>query len=367
MSAPAAEIFGQALQSARAAADYAGVHAGEGIMKAARTRRTVQRVLAATAPALIVVLTLFVWLVFRSIDGTNTAGVQMPAMGLQHRVSYWWPFLIGEALGIAALVWSYLAVFVGLLFSTRRPRWPGLSGRRVNDLHRHLALTTIALILSHALFVALGAMNGAMNARAVHFNQAFLPFQTSWNRWPYAFGIFSMYLAVLLGPTYYIRGRLGPRAWRAVHRLSIAIYILAVAHSLYFDDFDFHGPYRMALWAAQIPLTAMLLWRLADPIRRAALPRRRPERQAAALGARAGGLTRLAAGMASCAVLIGLGVVVVTGRIGGAPSPFHRRATHAASTSRSRTRPGMQMGNGSSMDGMSMGGMSMGGMSMGGG
>jgi predicted ferric reductase len=223
----------------------------------------------------IVVLALFLWMVFRSLAGTNTAGLQMPAMDLEHHVGYWWPFLMGETLGLAALIWAYLAVLVGLLFSTRRPRYMGLSSRQVNGLHRQLSLTTIALILGHALFVALGGMNDAMTERTISFSQGFLPFQTSWNQWPYAFGIFSMYLAVLIGPTYYIRGRIGVRAWKVVHRLSAVVYVLAVVHTFSFDDFDFDGPYRLALWAAQIPLGAMLLWRLGSPVRsgrRAAQP-----------------------------------------------------------------------------------------------
>jgi hypothetical protein len=51
----------------------------------------------------------------RSMEGTNTAGLQMPAMNLQ---------------------WSYLSVLGGLLFSTRRPRWLGFNRRQINDLHR---------------------------------------------------------------------------------------------------------------------------------------------------------------------------------------------------------------------------------------
>lgn len=76
-------------------------------------------------------------------------------------------------------------------------------------------------------------------------------------------GIFSLYLALLLGPTYYLRNRLGARAWKIVHQLSVAVYILAVVHTLYFD---FHGPHRLALWVAQIPLAAMVLWRLTPPV-----------------------------------------------------------------------------------------------------
>lgn len=319
-----------------------------------RTWAAWERAVAVNTAAVLVVLGLFLWMVFRSINGTNTAGLQMPAMNLQHRVSYWWPFLMGETLGIAALVWSYLSVLVGLLFSTRRPRWLGLNRRQINDLHRQLSLTTIALILGHAFFVAVGGMNDAMTARAVSFTQAFLPFQTSWDQWPYAFGIFSLYLALLLGPTYYLRNRLGARAWKIVHRLSLAVYILAVVHTIYFDDFDFHGPYRLALWVAQIPLAAMLLWRLAAPVSSAGHRKKArldPGGAPTALLITRDVATRLVVGAAAAAVSAGMVIIVATGHIGGTPSPFHHTPTTSPTphdtnkpiTPRLNT-PGMNMG-----------------------
>jgi DMSO/TMAO reductase YedYZ heme-binding membrane subunit len=254
---------------------------------------------------------------------------------------------MGETLGLAALVWSYLSVLVGLLFSTRRPRWAGLSRRQINNVHRQLSLTTIALILGHALFVAVGGMNDAMTARAVSFAQAFVPFQASWNQWPYAFGIFSLYLALILGPTYYLKGRLGARAWTVVHRLSLAVYILAVVHTIYFDDFDFHGPYRAAVWVAQIPLAAMLLWRVASPVSRTGRGNKaRPGSQGALtalLIARAGVAVRLVVGTAAAAILAGMVIILATGRIGGTPSLFHPQAlTTSSSTPKASNQPSRQ-------------------------
>lgn len=270
-------------------------------------------------PAVVVSGALFGWMLARSAAGANTAGLQMPPMDLQHRVVYWWPFLMGETLGISALIWSYLSVLVGLTFSARSLRF-GLSRRTINTLHRHLSMTGLFLIAGHVLFVAVGSMNGAMTTRTVNVSEALLPFQTSWNATYYNVGVFSFYLAILLGPSYYLRRRLGSRAWRIVHRASIAVYVLAVWHTLGFDDFDFDGGYRLVLWLAQIPLAALLLWRLAAPTGSV-----RTRRRTLAV--------RAVIGLVAAAAIVWITVTLTTNGIGGSPSPFGHHSTAAAASS----------------------------------
>jgi hypothetical protein len=102
--------------------------------------------------------------------------------------------------------------------------------------------------------------------------------------------------------------------------LRLAVYILSVWHTFGFGDFAFNGPYRLALWIAQIPLAALLLWRLATPFGSASSLRR-------------GRALRAAASVPVAAALVALIAIVATGNIGGGPSPFHRPASaHHTST-----------------------------------
>lgn len=258
-------------------------------------------------PALVVTGAVFVWMIVTASHGTNTAGLQMPPMDLEHRVSYWWPFLMGETLGVAALIWTYLSVLIGLVFSSTTPRL-GLSRKRLIAFHRYVSLTGLALIAAHVVFVAVGSMNGAMTARATNWSAALLPFQTAWNAQFYNVGVFALYLAVLLGPTYYLRRWIGDRAWRIIHRASLAVYVLSVWHSFGFDDFSFHGGYRLALWLAQIPLAGLMLWRLGKPVGSARNLRRTMP-------------LRFAFGATTMGLLAWVVVVVATGDIGGLPAP----------------------------------------------
>ncbi len=90
-----------------------------------------------------------------------------------------------------------------------------------------MLLLVIALILVHALATAEDAMGD--NLRTV-----FLPWQESWSAAVFAcnIGIFALYLAVLVGPTYYLRRRIGTRFWMVAHRSALVIYIFSVWHAL---------------------------------------------------------------------------------------------------------------------------------------
>ena len=45
-------------------------------------------------------------------------------------------------------------------------------------------------------------------------------------------GIIAGWLAALLGLTFYVRKRIGARLWRQVHRATILVWALAVAHTI---------------------------------------------------------------------------------------------------------------------------------------
>jgi predicted ferric reductase len=82
-------------------------------------------------------------------------------------------------------------------------------------------------------------------------------------------GIVALYLAVLVGPSYYLRDRIGARTWRLTHRFVIpAVYVLSVWHTLlYGSDVKTGSPLFVILWAMQIPVVVAFLVRLLAPAR----------------------------------------------------------------------------------------------------
>ena len=70
-------------------------------------------------------------------------------------------------------------------------------------------------------------------------------------------GIVAGYLGALLGLTFYIRRRIGPRLWRQAHRFTVVVYALAVAHTLGAGT-DASTPW-MRIWLfATAPVIAVL-------------------------------------------------------------------------------------------------------------
>jgi methionine sulfoxide reductase heme-binding subunit len=98
--------------------------------------------------------------------------------------------------------------------------------RNVGVFHQQLAVCAIFMIGLHGVTL-LGDpwLDPGPAGITVPFSLSYRPLWTG-------LGIIGGYLAVVLGLSFYIRGRIGRRLWRRVHGLIIVVYVLAVAHTL---------------------------------------------------------------------------------------------------------------------------------------
>ena len=148
-----------------------------------------------------------------------------------------------------------LSVLMGLAMAARAIRRPAIK-RAVARLHEHVALVAILAIAIHGLAL-LGDhwLKPGWRGIAVPFALSYRPAFTG-------LGIIAGYLAVLLGPSFYLRRRIGARRWRKLHRLTVVIWILAVVHTLG------SGSDRSKLWmqwivlAPVVPIVYLLVLRL---------------------------------------------------------------------------------------------------------
>lgn len=135
----------------------------------------------------------------------------------------WW--LVSKAAGIVAIVLISLSVLMGLAMATRILRRPRLK-RAVARLHEHVALAGLFAIGVHGLSL-LGDhwLKPGLRGIAVPFAMSYRPQFTG-------LGILAGYLAFLVGPSFYLRRRIGARRWRSLHRASAVVWMLAVVHTL---------------------------------------------------------------------------------------------------------------------------------------
>ncbi|MFI1188208.1 ferric reductase-like transmembrane domain-containing protein [Streptomyces californicus] len=272
--------------------------------------------------ALLITAAVFVLLYLRIRDKTSSTVTVMPFMA---DAGGFWMYFLSQAFGWSALLWAWGTVVLGLMLSGPRPGRLPMSAPRLERLHRTTSLNTMALIAAHALLFAAELVRHDTaswnSAVATAFVEAFVPggYDSGTGRIAIPVGQAALYLAVPLGLLFYVRHRIGPRTWRALHRCVIVVYALSVWHTLlYGTNVWYDGWFRTSVWLLQLPIAALLLLRLLRPARRSEKLSARPGTSA---GARTRWALRLGGRLAVVAVVVALVAVVATGRNGGRSAP----------------------------------------------
>lgn len=165
-------------------------------------------------------------------------------------------WITSRAAGVAALLASSAAVTVGLLMGGRllKGRGPDL---RVT--HEALSLTTIVALLVHALSL-LG--DGYLSPSLADVS---IPLVSDYQRVWTTMGIVAGWGLIILGLTYYVRGRIGVARWRKLHRFTALAWILGVVHGIAEGTDAGSAWFLITVAAAVIPPAALLVVRLSRP------------------------------------------------------------------------------------------------------
>jgi predicted ferric reductase len=136
----------------------------------------------------------------------------------------WW--LLSRASGLGAYLTLSLSMLLGLAITNRWARlWPG--GPLAVDVHRHASLLALGLAAVHALVL--------LGDRWVGFTLAgiALPFAAPSEDWlAIGIGQLAIYLLAIVIGSFYVRRAIGPRAWRALHFATFALFALVTVHGL---------------------------------------------------------------------------------------------------------------------------------------
>ncbi len=244
-------------------------------------------------------------------------------------------YLLSQAFGWAGLLWAWGTVMLGLLLSGPGVARLPVSRQVWERLHRTTSLTTMALMAAHAIMFAAELVRyetrlGWIDRLWAGFADSFVPgwYDSGTGRTAISIGQGALYLAVPPGLLFYVPHRIGPNAWRRLHRFVIVVYVLSVWHTLLYGTNVWYDEWpRTVLWLLQLPIAALLLLRLAWPARRA-------ERLGTA-DRRVGGPRRGWAGRAAGrvtvalvgATVVGVIAVVVSGHDAGRARPADPPAT----------------------------------------
>ncbi len=188
--------------------------------------------------------------------------------------SFW---LASRSAGIVAFLLIATAVILGLYMAGGVSRRPGAK-RTLVKVHEQIALAALTAIAAHGLLL-LGDkwLNPGVSGIFVPFTMSYRPLWTG-------LGITAGYLAAILGPTFYLRRRIGAKRWRQIHRTTVVVYVLAVLHSLGSGTDGGSLWFQALVVATAVPIVTLLAIRygfakrgrrsparpVADPPRRAA-------------------------------------------------------------------------------------------------
>jgi sulfoxide reductase heme-binding subunit YedZ len=187
--------------------------------------------------------------------------VSASASGTQ---AFW---LASRALGIVAIVLLGASVGLGLAMAGRLTRRPGLASR-ARRFHEALTLVTLGFIAAHGLvLLADGWLRPGIAGITLPFAMGYRPVWTG-------LGILGAWLALLLGASFYVRRWIGARTWRRLHRWTLAVYVLALAHAVGAGT-DGRTTWMLAMLAA---LTAPVLFAFTYRVLPRGAPRRPPAR-----------------------------------------------------------------------------------------
>jgi len=162
-------------------------------------------------------------------------------------------WITSRAAGTAALLFSSAAVCVGLAMGGAFVR------RRGADLrvtHEALSLATLAALAVHAL-VLLG--DSFMHPGLADVT---VPLVSSFQRGWTTMGIVAGWMLLLLGLSYYARGRIGVARWRTLHRFTSLAWLLGVVHAVG-EGTDAGQPwFYLPVLVAVVPAAVLLIVRL---------------------------------------------------------------------------------------------------------
>jgi predicted ferric reductase len=179
-------------------------------------------------------------------------GLSQSLLGSEPK-AYWY---LSRASAMVAYGLLWLSMALGLIITNRLARlWPG--GPIAFDLHQFASLMGLAFALFHALIL--------MGDKYINYDlaQVLVPFNSAGYK-PVLVGLgqIGFYLLAIVGLSFYVRKRLGNRAWRLIHYLSFLTFALALLHGIFAGTDSTVVAIQVFYWVTGASLLFLLVYRI---------------------------------------------------------------------------------------------------------
>ncbi|MFZ1881458.1 MAG: ferric reductase-like transmembrane domain-containing protein [Gaiellaceae bacterium] len=140
---------------------------------------------------------------------------------MHHDPTFW---LLARAAGLAAYALLTLSILAGLVLKSRP--FARLKAATVTEVHKTLALTGLGALCLHAVALVLDStVKVSLVALVVPGLVAYRPAAV-------AAGVVAGWLLAIVTASFWLRKRIGIRAWRRLHWFTYALFGLATVHGI---------------------------------------------------------------------------------------------------------------------------------------
>ena len=187
------------------------------------TYSTIQVVVSILGTFIVIGLILFVVVLAMTPVG-QSLGTFLRWLFAADSVQLWW--YVTRASGIIAYLLLWFSTILGLAVTSKY--LDGMLDRLFTyDFHEFISLLSIAFTLVHVLVLMLDKY------LPYTFAQILVPFISPYRPFWVGIGVISFYLIILVTITFYLRNKIGKRAFRTIHYLSLLSYVGVTLHGYY--------------------------------------------------------------------------------------------------------------------------------------
>jgi predicted ferric reductase len=169
-----------------------------------------------------------------------------------------WYLSRGSSFAALSLMW--LSMALGLMITNKMARmWPGAPATFA--IHEYVSLLGLAFAIFHALVI--------LGDHYIKFDlvQILVPFAaSSYKPLLVGFGQLGFYIWLLVALSFYVRAKIGPKTWRAIHYLSFFTYLMALYHGITSGTDSSMAWAQIYYWVSGGSLLFLLIYRIAVTI-----------------------------------------------------------------------------------------------------
>jgi len=182
------------------------------------------KVITSLFVTLLVIGCLFLGAIFALTPTGQTAGKWLTWFFGLDTVQLWW--YVTRASGLVAYLLLWFSMVLGLAVTSKYLDH-ALDRVFTYDFHQFISLLSIAFVAVHIIVLMLD--------RYLPYTiwQILIPFISPYRPLWVGVGVIAFYLILLVTVTFYLRNRIGGRAFRVIHILSLAGYLGATLHGIY--------------------------------------------------------------------------------------------------------------------------------------